>query len=62
MDNDEHSELLIDDKQFAELLSIVDRAAGRKHSTTGTVATALRKVLKRHAEMIHAKLAQDHAK
>jgi hypothetical protein len=39
-------------EQFAALLAIVDRHAGREHSADGSVATALREVLVQHEAML----------
>lgn len=42
----------ISDEAFAGLLAIVDRHAGRAHSSTGSVANALREVLTAHEPLI----------
>jgi hypothetical protein len=42
----------VTDEQFAELLAIVDRAAGREHSRDGDVAWTLREILTTHALML----------
>jgi hypothetical protein len=42
------------DEVPAELIEILDRRAGRAHSRTGSVVTALAEILTRHREMVEA--------
>jgi hypothetical protein len=42
----------------AELVAILDEAAGRQHSETGPVRTALAAILTKHRELVLAEVAE----
>jgi hypothetical protein len=47
------------DETPAELVTILDTAAGRQHSADGGVLTALAKILTRHRQLVLADIARN---